>query len=331
MSPASNCPSMEACLAAVDHHAIPAPDDSGTPIISAHFTTPEGLRLATDIAGDPWRPRLIFIHGGGQSRRSWRRALRAMADVGFSVVSFDLRGHGESDWAPDGDYSLDAHVRDLTAIVRAMPSKPSIVGASMGGRVALQTAAELGPELLQALVLVDLTPKLDQKGTQRIWSFLQASANGFDTIEEAADTMEHYAEREVGRNYFRLRNSIRIGDDGRIYWRWDPKAAHEDHLSPSGIEERLAESSAKLEIPTLLVRGTLSDLVTDECVTHFRRCQPKAEVFDIVGGGHLMKTQRLDVFCCATIDFIKRAMGVLESPSTGDSASGRNAALSSGR
>ncbi len=118
------------------------PDDhpSGqveTPIISAQFTTPEGLSLATDIAGDPWRPRLIFVHGGGQRRRSWRRALRKMADAGFSVVSFDRRGHGESDWTKDGDYSLDAHVRDLTAIIRAMPSRPSLIGASLG-RAALK-------------------------------------------------------------------------------------------------------------------------------------------------------------------------------------------------
>jgi len=280
-----------------------------TPIVSARFTTPEGIGLATDIAGDPWRPRLIFIHGGGQSRRSWRQSLRNMADAGFSVVSFDLRGHGESDWAADGDYSLEAHVRDLAAIIRAMPSKPSLVGASLGGRVALQAAASLGPDLVHALVLVDLTPRMDEVGLRRVRNFLQVSMKGFDSIEEAAETLEKYAERKIGRNYFRLRNSVRTDADGRLYWRWDPRAAGDDYLSSTEIEARLTVAAAGLRLPTLLVRGTLSDLVTDDCVAHFRSTQPAAEVFDIVGGGHLMKTQRLDVFCSATIDFLKRAAG----------------------
>lgn len=276
-------------------------------IVSGEFTTPEGIALATDIAGEPWKPRLIFVHGGGQSRRSWRRALRNMAASGFSVVSFDLRGHGESAWSDEGDYTLEAHVRDLTAIVQAMPSRPSLIGASLGGRVALETAARLGPECVKALVLVDLTPKLDPAGMERVQNFLRISMNGFDTIEEAAAVLEKYAERQIGHNYFRLRDSIHTGPDGRIYWRWDPQAATEKSLSRPDIEDELTEAAANLKVPTLLVRGTESDLVTDDCVSHFKTTLPSAEVFNIPGGGHLMKTQDLTVFCEATIDFLKRA------------------------
>lgn len=275
-------------------------------IVSGEFTTPEGIALATDIAGDPWKPRLIFVHGGGQSRRSWRHALRNMAKSGFSVVSFDLRGHGESAWSIDGDYTLEAHVRDLAAIVHAMPSRPSLIGASLGGRVALETASRLGPELVKALVLVDLTPKLHPVGMERVQRFLQISRSGFDTIEDAAAVLEKYAERRIGANYFRLRNSIRLAADGRIYWRWDPEAAGEYSLACPDIETRLTDAASRLEIPTLLVRGTESDLVTDDCVAHFRRTLPSAEVFDIAGGGHLMKTQDLKVFCEGTIDFLER-------------------------
>lgn len=283
------------------------PDAHDIPVVSGEFTTPEGISLATDIAGDPWKPRLIFVHGGGQSRRSWRRALRNMAISGFSVVSFDLRGHGESAWSTDGDYTLEAHVRDLTAIVRAMPSRPSLIGASLGGRVALETAARLGPELVKGLVLVDLTPKLHPAGMQRVQNFLKISMNGFDTIEDAAAVLEKYAERQIGHNYFRLRNSIRTDLDGRIYWRWDPQAATEKSLARPDIEDLLTDAASRLQIPTLLVRGTESDLVTDDCVAHFRQTLPSAEVVDIAGGGHLMKTQDLTVFCEATIDFLKRA------------------------
>ena len=280
------------------------------PVVSGEFTTPEGIALATDIAGDPWKPRLIFVHGGGQSRRSWRRALRNMASSGFSVVSFDLRGHGESSWSDNGDYTLEAHVRDLTAIVKAMPSRPSLIGASLGGRVALETAARLGPELVKALVLVDLTPRLHPAGMERVQNFLQISMKGFDSIEEAAGVLEKYAERQIGHNYFRLRNSIRTEPNGRIYWRWDPEAATEKSLARPDIEDLLTEAAAHLKIPTLLVRGTESDLVTDDCVSHFKQTLPSAEVFNIEGGGHLMKTQDLTVFCEATIDFLKRANAI---------------------
>ncbi len=301
-----------------DNHTSPEDmmsDHGETPIVAAEFTTPEGMRLATDIAGDPWRPRLIFVHGGGQSRRSWRRALRNMANAGFSVVSFDLRGHGESAWAEDGDYTLEAHVRDLTAIIDAMPSTPSLVGASLGGRVALDAAARLGPERVRALVLVDLTPKLNEAGIRRVENFLEFSVNGFDTLEDAADTLEKYAERQIGHNIFRLRSSIRTCTDGRIFWRWDPKAAASQYLSQPDIAPKLAAATASLKMPTLLVRGTKSDLVTDDCVAHFRECLPTAEVFDIEGGGHLMKTQDLRVFCDGTMDFLRRVNGMAPDPS----------------
>ncbi|MHC0054647.1 alpha/beta fold hydrolase [Actibacterium sp. D379-3] len=75
---------------------------------------------------------------------------------------------------------------------------------------------------------------------------------------------------------------------------------------PPGVEERLSRAAAQLRVPCLLVRGTESDLVTQDCVDHFRTCQPDARVFDIQGGGHLMKTQDLTVFCAATMEFLQR-------------------------
>ena len=284
-----------------------AAGSSGPQIESGEFLTENGLRLATDMAGDPWKPRLIFVHGGGQSRRSWRHALRNMAGAGFSVVSYDLRGHGDSAWADDGDYSIEAHARDLTAIVRSMPSRPSLVGASFGGRVALATAAQLGPEEIGSLVLVDITPRLASEGLRRVRTFLRLSSEGFDDVQAAARVLERYAERQIGSNYFRLRHSIRSEEDGRVYWRWDPRAAAADFIEPPGMEERLTKAAAELRVPTLLVRGTASDLVTDACVTHFRNAVPAAEVLDIPDGGHLMKTQDLSVFCKGTIEFLRRS------------------------
>lgn len=275
-------------------------------ILPASFTTPDGIQLAADIAGEPWLPRLVFIHGGGQSRRSWHKALQVMAARGFSVISYDLRGHGDSDWSRTGDYDLDAHVRDLTMIINAMPHRPAVIGASLGGRVALQTAAALGPAHVRALVLVDITPRIGKAGLERVQTFLRLSKQGFDSIQEAAATLERFAEHKIGANYFRLAHSIRTGADGRIYWRWDPLAAGEERLAEDGMEARLTDAARRLSCPTLLVRGTESDIVTDDCVAHFRDVQPAAEVIDIKGAGHLMKSDRLTTFCEATLEFLSR-------------------------
>ena len=270
------------------------------------ITTAEGMRLAADIAGEPWRPRLIFIHGGGQSRRSWRKAVRTMVTAGYSVVSYDLRGHGESDWSDSADYDLAAHVRDLGAVIRASPTPPALVGASLGGRVALAVAAEYGSDLVRALVLVDMAPRVSRKGLERVAQFLDVSAGGFDTVQQAAVTLERYAEREIGHNYFRLSHSLTTGKDGRIYWRWDPRLAQPSFLLPDNIEDYLTACASRLTCPTLLVRGTQSDIVDDDSVAHFRKIQPAAEVAEISGAGHLMRTSQLTVFCDSTLAFLDK-------------------------
>ncbi|MDY6860782.1 MAG: alpha/beta hydrolase [Pseudomonadota bacterium] len=283
--------------------------DADAAVVSGHINVPDGFRLAVDLAGNPWQHRVLFLHGGGQSRRSWHRAIRNMVGNGFSVLSYDLRGHGDSDWAPDGDYSLDAHVRDLTAIIESLPSRPSIVGAAFGGRVALEATAALGPDLVRNLVLVDLAPRLDPAGIERVRSFFRVSRDGFDSIEQAGAALDQYAERSMTRNFFKLRGLLRIGPDQRFYWRWDPRVGSDGFFTPPDLEARLSESAARLAVPTLLVRGTDSDLVTDQSVAHFRECQPAAEVVSIPGSGHLMKAQDLNVYCAATLAFLKANTG----------------------
>src|SRR3546814_8036172 len=73
----------------------------------------DGLELAADAFGDPSAPPVLFFHGGGQSRRSWRGSAARIAQAGYYALTFDLRGHGESGWATDGDYLLDAYARDI--------------------------------------------------------------------------------------------------------------------------------------------------------------------------------------------------------------------------
>ncbi len=99
----------------------------------AHYAGAGGLTLAADVWDGRREPSILFLPGGGQTRRAWRRTAVGMAAKGFRVVSLDLRGHGESEWARDADYSIEAFVSDIRAVSATLPAPPVLVGASIGG------------------------------------------------------------------------------------------------------------------------------------------------------------------------------------------------------
>ena len=134
-----------------------------------HFWTGAGgVRIAGDSWGTGSSPLVILLHGGGQTRHSWRRTGQELAGRGYRVVALDARGHGDSDWALDSDYSQDAFVHDLACVVDALGGgRPAIIGASLGGNTALAAIGE-GAVHARALVLVDVVPKTTRTGFDRI-------------------------------------------------------------------------------------------------------------------------------------------------------------------
>ena len=109
-----------------------------------------GIRIAADRFGDPDAPAVVFLHGGGQTRRSWGRAAAAVAARGWQAVTVDLRGHGESDWSADGDYRVVSFAGDVLELMRQLPPRPVLVGASLGGFTGMVLAGELAPDALRA-------------------------------------------------------------------------------------------------------------------------------------------------------------------------------------
>ena len=139
-------------------------------------TTPEtfttcgvgGTRIVADRLGDPETPAVVFLHGGGQTRRSWGKAAAAVAERGWQAVTVDFRGHGESDWSEDGDYRLVSFAADVQEVLRHLPPQPVLVGASLGGFTTMLLAGEISPGIARAVVLVDIVPNMDQSGANRI-------------------------------------------------------------------------------------------------------------------------------------------------------------------
>ncbi len=100
-----------------------------------------GVRIVADRLGDPQARAVVFLHGGGQTRRSWGRAAAAVAQRGWQAVTVDLRGHGESDWSDEGDYRVVSFAGDVREVLGTLPPQPVLVGASLGGFTSMLLAS----------------------------------------------------------------------------------------------------------------------------------------------------------------------------------------------
>jgi pimeloyl-ACP methyl ester carboxylesterase len=270
------------------------------------------MRLAADVAGDPTAPAVVLLHGGGQTRHAWSRAFRELVKAGYHVVSYDARGHGDSGWAEDGDYSTDALVADLHAVVSALPAAPALVGASMGGITSLTAIGESQTPLASALVLVDVAPSIERSGVEHIRAFMTANIDGFATLSEAADAVAAYnPARPRPKDPSGLMKNLRTGDDGRLYWHWDPRiisTSQEEHVAYlEAYEARMSAAAQRVKVPALLVRGSQSDVVSPAGARQFRKLIPHAQVIDISGAGHMVAGDRNDAFNDAVLGFLAEA------------------------
>jgi pimeloyl-ACP methyl ester carboxylesterase len=266
-----------------------------------------GVEIAADQAGTPGAPTVILGHGGGQTRHSWDKAERQLAGVGYFAINYDLRGHGDSDWSPDGCYDLDLRANDLAAVA-ARGSRPfALVGASLGGITALVAASRgLDPA---AIVLVDIVPKMSPRGVAKIVAFMGANPNGFASLEEAADAISaYYPDRPRPRDLSGLNKNLRLGEDGRYRWHWDPRFMQSPRGDPLSLLKLMDEADWTDRVPTLLVRGMKSDIVDDDGVADLKRRIPALEVADIRGAGHMVAGDRNDEFNAAVIGFLTRVM-----------------------
>ena len=278
----------------------------------------DGLRLAADVAGPVDGPTIVLLHGGGQTRHSWAGTWQLLADSGWRAWSVDLRGHGDSDWAPDGNYALDAFAGDVRAISRSLARPPVLVGASLGGISSLVAVAEapVQAEVARALVLVDVAHRMETEGRDRIGAFMTGNLDGFASLDEAADAIAAYnPHRPRPTDLSGLAKNLRQREDGRWVWHWDPrfvrgKFGSADETRSSVVDpDRLGHAVDVLTVPTLLVRGRSSDLLSEEGVRDFLQRVPHAEFADVAGAGHMVAGDRNEVFNQAILGFIDRHRG----------------------
>jgi len=264
-----------------------------------------GLELAADHWPAPGRQPVILLHGGGQTRHAWGETGRVLAARGYDVMTLDLRGHGDSGWAQGGDYSFDAFRDDLFA-VQARAAAPSVlIGASLGGIAALLSAGE-GPRQVRALVLVDITHRPSPEGAAKIQSFMMQGGEGFGTLAAAADAVAAYLpHRRRPSDSTGLMKNLRERD-GRLHWHWDPKFLTAAAGDRGRFEGRLDRAAAAVQAPTLLVRGSQSDIVTPDDADAFLRLVPSAEFVEVAGAAHMVAGDENTAFGEALLGFLER-------------------------
>jgi pimeloyl-ACP methyl ester carboxylesterase len=252
------------------------------------------------------RSSVLFLHGGGQNRFSWKSTSQILADEGLHVVALDSRGHGDSDRAPDANYTVDALVEDTLAVLEQIGRPTVLIGASMGGMTALPVAHQAGPDKVTKLVLVDVVPRYEKDGSARIREFMASGLDGFESLDEAADAVAAYLpHRAKPRSPEGLKKNLRFRD-GRWFWHWDPAFLTAPPDDSFVRTEMLEQAAIALTIPILLIRGRLSDVVSEEGVKHFLETVPHAEFAELSDAGHTAAGDDNDAFSEVVVQFVDR-------------------------
>jgi pimeloyl-ACP methyl ester carboxylesterase len=280
------------------------------------FTLASGRSVVADESGDPGGQPVVLLHGGGQTRHAWAGAARSLAAAGYRPIAMDHRGHGESDWHPSGDYSVDGFAGDLAEVIAQLEAPPVLVGASLGGICAILVEGAAPSPVARAIVLVDVTPRLEIPGVQRIIQFMAARPDGFADLDEVAEFVASYMPHRARPADARgLEKNLRVGADGRYRWHWDPRlletwnpARFDPVVAQRIVRERLA-LSRNIRVPLLLVRGRMSDVVSEEGAREFLAAVPHAEYVDLAAAGHMVAGDKNDAFSGAVVGFIDRVVG----------------------
>jgi pimeloyl-ACP methyl ester carboxylesterase len=275
--------------------------------------TDDGIRLSLRYYGDDRAPCVLMAHGFGQTQYAWEQTGRLLAAAGWQAVSYDARGHGESDRAPSGEYDFEQFIEDFRRVCASLPNSPAVIGASMGGLTALLAHSEKPKVDLTSLVLVDIAPRWDDSGVEAMLAFMRQNPKGFTSLEEAIEAVRGFLphRRQNGSGDGLTRN-LRQGSDGRWYWHWDPAMLALAEKS-SNLQSRLKSASRRLKIPTLLVAGGQSEMIGQEHIEEFLKLAPHAERATVEEAGHTVAGDRNDHFMGAVTPFLKRqaAQGAL--------------------
>ncbi len=248
----------------------------------------DGRRVSSLLWGAASRPpELVLVHGGAQNAHTWDTVALAL---GRPLLAVDLPGHGHSDGGPGGPASPFSNGPDLATVVAELaPDARGVVGMSLGGLSSIALTAT-APELVRALVLVDVTPGVNAGKASRITAFVDGPASFENFDELLARTIEHNPERtESSLRRGILHNAVQR-DDGTWVWRYARHRSSDTRSVPD--YSALWEAISSITVPLLLVRALAWSVVDDADVDELLRRQPTAAIVGVEGAGHSVQGDR---------------------------------------
>ena len=269
------------------------------------FVTGNGLRFHYLDWGDADAPPVVLLHGFAQTCHSWDFVALSLSDR-FRVITLDQRGHGDSDWAPDGDYTAETQQTDLHAIVEALDLRGFVLmGLSMGGRNAFTYAAH-HPERVRALVIVDSAPETRTAGTGNIRRFVEQE-DELDSVDDFIKRVQAYnPRRSVQQIKGSILHNLKELPNGKWTWKYDKilRSSRRSMTPDPGTAERLWKYAESLQCPTLVVRGAETDVVTAETAEAMQQRIPNSRLATVEGAGHLVMGDNPSGFEKAFISFL---------------------------
>ena len=245
---------------------------------------------------------VLFAHGFGQTRQSWSGAQFALAQEGIGSIAWDMRGHGESGRNPETlHYQAEQFADDVYLVSKQFTTKPLLVGASMGGLTGMMVQAK--HDAFSAMVLVDVTPRWEIAGVARIMAFMNAFPGGFDSYEHAADVIASYLPHRRERKSNQQLQFLLREEQGRLMWHWDPRMLAEFVEHSEKLQEEIREAARQIKVPTLLISGGKSDIVSKHTVADFLELVPHAFHHHLPDATHMVAGDDNDAFNDTLLNF----------------------------
>lgn len=255
--------------------------------------------------GDEEAPPLVLLHGFAQTAHSWDLISLSLCDR-YRVIALDARGHGDSDWSPAHDYSLDAHLRDVERVVRHLEcDSVGIVGLSMGGRTAYTFAAK-HPDLTAALVIVDSGPALSGTGRIRHFASLPDELGSYEAFVRRVH--DYQPRRSLEQIRETLRFNVRQLSSGKWTWKYDRVLRDPEFRRSVASEEEGWADLGRLATPALLVRGAESDVLTSEAARRMTWAIPNCSFAEVPAAGHIVPGDNPAGFIAALEPWLETTM-----------------------